>query len=225
MTTASLGAAASVLAVVAAAAAQPATEIRFPNGKNSYTAHPGESVRVSVYARGLPAVGTMIPWTTPPGTGGLYANAGFQAARMNVLGASSSPVAWSQLTIPGGMGFYGPPFGSAGGQSGAGVTGIIITTWVHPPVTSQSFLLWQGTVTMGTSDLTLRMETLAPIPELSTYRGFEIGLSNTGLNYQHVLSVADGTGAITVCYPDCNSDGALTLADFGCFMTKFALGC
>ncbi len=26
------------------------------------------------------------------------------------------------------------------------------------------------------------------------------------------------------CYADCNSDGALNLADFGCFQTKFALG-
>jgi hypothetical protein len=27
-----------------------------------------------------------------------------------------------------------------------------------------------------------------------------------------------------VCYPDCNGDGVLGLADFGCFQTKFALG-
>ena len=26
------------------------------------------------------------------------------------------------------------------------------------------------------------------------------------------------------CFPDCNGDGVLTLADFGCFTTKFALG-
>jgi DNA-binding beta-propeller fold protein YncE len=26
------------------------------------------------------------------------------------------------------------------------------------------------------------------------------------------------------CYPDCNGDGALNLADFGCFQTNFALG-
>ncbi len=26
------------------------------------------------------------------------------------------------------------------------------------------------------------------------------------------------------CYPDCNADGALTVADFGCFQTKFVLG-
>ncbi|MCC6661789.1 MAG: S8 family serine peptidase [Phycisphaerales bacterium] len=33
------------------------------------------------------------------------------------------------------------------------------------------------------------------------------------------------TGVTTApCYPDCNGDGALNLADFGCFQTKFALG-
>ncbi|MFM9996918.1 MAG: PEP-CTERM sorting domain-containing protein [Phycisphaerales bacterium] len=27
------------------------------------------------------------------------------------------------------------------------------------------------------------------------------------------------------CYPDCNGDGQLTVADFGCFQTKYVLGC
>jgi hypothetical protein len=30
-------------------------------------------------------------------------------------------------------------------------------------------------------------------------------------------------GAAVTCYPDCNGDGVLGLADFGCFQTKFAL--
>ncbi|MCC6661748.1 MAG: hypothetical protein IT437_12780 [Phycisphaerales bacterium] len=33
-----------------------------------------------------------------------------------------------------------------------------------------------------------------------------------------------GTPEAAVCYPDCNGDGVLNLADFGCFTTKFALG-
>jgi hypothetical protein len=33
----------------------------------------------------------------------------------------------------------------------------------------------------------------------------------------------DGAGG-GQCYPDCDGDQALTLADFGCFQTKFALG-
>ena len=27
-----------------------------------------------------------------------------------------------------------------------------------------------------------------------------------------------------VCYPDCNADGSLTVADFGCFQTRFVGG-
>src|SRR5690349_11711737 len=78
------GLAVSVLA--AGAMAQPATEIRFSNGTNSYAAHPGESVRVSVYARGLPKFNSMIPWTTPPGTGWLRPYRGFNNALMRILG-------------------------------------------------------------------------------------------------------------------------------------------
>ena len=31
-------------------------------------------------------------------------------------------------------------------------------------------------------------------------------------------------GVAEQCYADCNKDGALTVGDFGCFQTKFALG-
>ena len=31
-------------------------------------------------------------------------------------------------------------------------------------------------------------------------------------------------GTIALCMADCNRDGFLNLADFGCFQTKFALG-
>jgi hypothetical protein len=33
-----------------------------------------------------------------------------------------------------------------------------------------------------------------------------------------------GAGGPPPCYPDCDGDGILTLADFGCFQTKFGLG-
>jgi hypothetical protein len=32
-------------------------------------------------------------------------------------------------------------------------------------------------------------------------------------------------GAGTACYADCNNDGGLTIADFGCLQTKFVAGC
>ena len=31
-------------------------------------------------------------------------------------------------------------------------------------------------------------------------------------------------GGPPACYPDCNNDGILTVADFGCFQTKFVVG-
>ncbi|MCC6659723.1 MAG: hypothetical protein IT437_02430 [Phycisphaerales bacterium] len=34
---------------------------------------------------------------------------------------------------------------------------------------------------------------------------------------------AGAPGGSASCYPDCNDDGVLNLADFGCFQTKFAL--
>ena len=33
-----------------------------------------------------------------------------------------------------------------------------------------------------------------------------------------------GAGGPPPCYPDCNADGVLTVADFGCFQTKFVIG-
>ncbi|MCC6659888.1 MAG: hypothetical protein IT437_03280 [Phycisphaerales bacterium] len=36
--------------------------------------------------------------------------------------------------------------------------------------------------------------------------------------------IPDECEGVVPCYPDCNGDGALNLADFGCFQTKFALG-
>ena len=33
-----------------------------------------------------------------------------------------------------------------------------------------------------------------------------------------------GAGGPPPCYPDCNADGLLTVADFGCFQTKFVIG-
>ena len=39
------------------------------------------------------------------------------------------------------------------------------------------------------------------------------------------LNLDDGTHFVALgCYPDCNGDGVLTVADFGCFQTQFVLG-
>jgi hypothetical protein len=56
------------------------------------------------------------------------------------------------------------------------------------------------------------------------------GTRDDGRNPIEVGFIDGTTGLYTYqalgekCYPDCNIDGALNLADFGCFQTKFGLG-
>jgi hypothetical protein len=47
------------------------------------------------------------------------------------------------------------------------------------------------------------------------------GTSGVQNAYSFNLEGTKGSG----CYPDCNGDSALTVADFGCFQTKFVAGC
>ncbi|MFM9995194.1 MAG: PEP-CTERM sorting domain-containing protein [Phycisphaerales bacterium] len=51
-------------------------------------------------------------------------------------------------------------------------------------------------------------------------------IAGVGLNPQGEYEgwVAHLEGSST-CYPDCNGDGQLSVADFGCFQTKYVLGC
>ena len=42
----------------------------------------------------------------------------------------------------------------------------------------------------------------------------------------NVRDLAPGTSVVLADpYADCNADGTLTVADFGCFQTKFVVGC
>ena len=50
-----------------------------------------------------------------------------------------------------------------------------------------------------------------------------VGGSYTGVNGQNANGFAARVGCAG-CYPDCNDDGALTVADFGCFQTRFVAG-
>jgi hypothetical protein len=48
----------------------------------------------------------------------------------------------------------------------------------------------------------------------------QLGLPNLLMHI--ILDVTGNVGG--TCYPDCNGDGTLNLADFGCFQTRFATG-
>jgi hypothetical protein len=67
---------------------------------------------------------------------------------------------------------------------------------------------------------------------VSSGGGFElvgtIGQPDAGAASGGVFEVAGGflggSGGPPPCYPDCNGTGTLTIADFGCFQTKFVAG-
>jgi hypothetical protein len=45
-----------------------------------------------------------------------------------------------------------------------------------------------------------------------------------GINWHATFGSDPGVGAtVTSCYPDCDGSGTLTVADFGCFQTRFVL--
>lgn len=180
------------------AIAQPATQIRFSNGTNEITVAAGAAVPVSIYAVGMPNVGTSIPWTTPPGTGQAGQYNGFLSVLMDMQASGGS---WSGPTIPGGMGYQVPPFGNPGTPSGSNVTGINIGVGFNPPVTGNEFILWSGTITVGAADVNL--STLIKATGNPPQTGFEVALGGIipGLNVSHFVQTANGTGVIHVPAP------------------------
>ncbi len=76
-------------------------------------------------------------------------------------------------------------------------------------------------LTMGVHN-TGRAQYGLPAPWSSTNAYIRASLSTTAGNAAHVHGPLTIVSTVT-CYPDCNSDGALNLADFGCFQSSFAL--
>jgi hypothetical protein len=182
------------------AVAQPALQFRL-NGTNSNTVSvaPGAAVNVAVWAVGMPAVGTSMPWTTPPGTGQAGQYAGFLSALFNVSGDSGS---WSNNTIA--PPFVGPPFGNPGVIAGSNVNGINTGVGFNPPVTGSEFMLWSGTLTVGSSTVNLAA-TLQPTSS-PPQTGFEVALNNIipgapTLIVSHFIQTGNATGTINVPAP------------------------
>lgn len=67
-----------------------------------------------------------------------------------------------------------------------------------------------------------RVETVGPLPA-GTYEVYAIWLVGTAQQGQPVLmgTIDVSASCPAPCYPDCNADNALTIADFGCFQSKF----
>jgi hypothetical protein len=180
-----------------AATAQPALSIHFDNGLSEITVAPGSAVHVTVWATGMPALGTQIPWTTPPGTGQVGQYAGFLSALFNLHGSGGS---WSNWGIAPGHGFVIPdPFPGVI-PSGSNVNGINIGVGFSPPVTAPEFDMWFGTLTVGTTDVNLNalLQLTGSPPQL----GFEVALSGIPpFPVSHFMSGLNGSAVIHVPAP------------------------
>jgi hypothetical protein len=65
----------------------------------------------------------------------------------------------------------------------------------------------------------------APLTKLDRFSLAHFGgVVATDRAYYDNVEVTVVTPAPPSCYPDCNGDGTLNLADFGCFQTRFATG-
>jgi hypothetical protein len=187
-----------VVCAGAAACAQPALSIRFDNGLSEITVAPGSQVRVHVWTAGMPAVGTPIPWTTPPGTGQVGQYAGFLSAFFNLQGSSGS---WSGAT-------WVPPFATPDPfpphASGSNFNGIGVGVGFGPPVTAPEFELWYATLTVGGTDVQLNtlLQPVSTPPQV----GFEVGLTGVlpgmpSVIGSHFVTALNGSAVIHVPAP------------------------
>ncbi|MCC6659248.1 MAG: hypothetical protein IT437_00005, partial [Phycisphaerales bacterium] len=96
-------------------------------------------------------------------------------------------------------------FGSAGGQPARNIAKWDGTRWHALPVGVNGWVNCLAVYDDGRGE--------------SLFLGNAEGLGNPGLPKGPLLQLVGCRGQ---CYPDCNNDDALTLADFGCFQTMYA---
>ncbi|MCC6661156.1 MAG: hypothetical protein IT437_09750 [Phycisphaerales bacterium] len=172
----------------------------------------------------LPAFRTRFSLATAPGAS--YAvfvrvrGAWPQAGRL-YLGVGASPGgAWSAV--------FAPNTSEIQLQDN---TGYGFVTVAATPVAIQNNTWYALVLDWGVSgDMRVRLmdgamtATLATTPVTATGLLVPGGLSLRGFGSpQTPLDLDTITKLAATCYPDCNGDGVLTLSDFGCFTTKFAL--
>ncbi|MCC6661199.1 MAG: hypothetical protein IT437_09970 [Phycisphaerales bacterium] len=69
-----------------------------------------------------------------------------------------------------------------------------------------------------------RIDDFLPVGSVMRIRFAASDLNEDSVVEAAVDDIQVRVAGCTVCYPDCNGDGAVNLSDFGCFTTKFALG-
>ncbi len=130
-----------------------------------------------------------------------------------IVRSAGNPV---QLLFPG-----GPT--SAGVASGVGATDMIVIR-IYSPFPGQVEAVAYVNPSNETSPHSPPLNIVAPAFNLT-----QVYMRITGDQQIDEIRIGDtfdevAAGAGGGCYPDCNLDGVLTLADFGCFQTKFVAG-
>jgi hypothetical protein len=82
---------------------------------------------------------------------------------------------------------------------------------------------WTQVTTLGSPAPARDQHTMAYFPSASLGGG-EILLHGGYAGGANVLSDTWRMRCVGDCYADCNTDGTLTVADFGCFQTRFVRG-
>ncbi len=214
----------------ASAQAQVATyQVRFANGLSTINLAPGQSTTVHMHV------------SFEPGVGGAAVNgplsgpvAGLSDGAFDIAGQAPPGVtgAWTIDISPFSPGFALPnPWGAQsigslsvypGITSGISVGGVYwgygFLLGTPHPFPQNPAMIWRATFTAAAgSDPGLIQ--LNPVPLLDT--GVFVGYS-AGLPFVAYFKPQSAPATITIiCYPDCDASGALTIADFGCFQSKF----
>ena len=172
---------------------------------------PGQTATIAVYCEFSPDVGHLVATSGH----GIVPVAGLGWGGFEIAGTGG---AWASLSLL-------PPvnwliqFGvtSAGTASGPHITGVNYN--VCSPLMACGVLtvnpapIWTASFTMPAHDVSIN---LIPEGEHAVYTWGYHNVAAFG-----AASPAHATILVDLCDPDCNEDGALTIADFGCFQTRF----
>lgn len=220
--------AACLLTVTGSACAQPPGVATYsivfgsPTGPNTVVLAPGETVDVFVNVGFSPGVGQT--------TGG-YTVQGLDCGKFSITGLGGGAGTWTvQPNVFSPTSSLPNPWGA----QAAGGLGVSVGT---PAANSLGGVVWgYGLWILGTHPFPQNPANVSRGTFTASSAG-TVNLSFTNMDETTVwgtsavptlLSYASqGVPAqitIDACYPDCDHSGALTLADFACFQTKFVAG-
>ena len=203
-----LAASAGIAAAAATVAAQPSPSFAYVIDAPAALAA-GATATITVLCAFSPGVGQLV--STPIGP---YPVWGLESGGFSIQGSGGQ---WAGLSLLPPLNF---PFGTtAGTAAGGNVSGVIWGTGFVPPASPSTVNptpIWRGSFTMPSVSATIGV-----VPNAFAH-GLWVSNAPTPITlFVNGPAVGAQTAILVLCYPDCNEDGALTIADFGCFQTRF----